>query len=127
MSSGWSEKKCFTIHVKVAPPAAPIAPPMPTTVETAVDGNMSVGVEKMICGPALMCGGGQVRSTETAGQLLCGKREPNRCGTKTMGSDGRGRKQQERELATAVDGGGRVSCATRRGPPPAMEPTLETA
>ena len=47
-SRGWSERLCLTIQVKTAPPAAPAAPPMPTTVETAVEGNMSVGVEKRL-------------------------------------------------------------------------------
>src|SRR5581483_8371506 len=32
--------------VNSAPPAAPAAPPMPTTVLIAVDGTISVGVEK---------------------------------------------------------------------------------
>src|ERR1700761_8294613 len=34
--------------VKSAPPPAPAAPPMPTTVLMAVEGNMSVGVEKRL-------------------------------------------------------------------------------
>src|SRR6185437_862517 len=34
--------------VKSAPPPAPAAPPIPTTVLIAVDGNMSVGVEKRL-------------------------------------------------------------------------------
>ena len=34
--------------MKIAPPAAPAAPPMPTTVLTLVEGNISVEVEKRL-------------------------------------------------------------------------------
>ena len=43
---GCNEKVWETIQVKIAPPAAPAAPPRPTTVLTLVEGNISVGVEK---------------------------------------------------------------------------------
>lgn len=48
ISMGWSEKKWETIQVNMAPPAAPPAPPMPTTVLIDVEGNISVGVEKIL-------------------------------------------------------------------------------
>ena len=53
-SNGCRERLRFTTQVNAAPPAAPAAPPMPTTVEIAVDGNMSLGVEKRLADHPLM-------------------------------------------------------------------------
>ena len=43
---GCTSKMWETIQVKMAPPAAPAAPPRPTMVLRLVEGNMSDGVEK---------------------------------------------------------------------------------
>src|ERR1700679_940338 len=44
ITSGCSDSRCDTSIVNSAPPSDPTAPPIPTTVETDVDGNISVGV-----------------------------------------------------------------------------------
>ncbi len=86
-SNECSERLRFTIHVKAAPPSAPAAPPTPTTVETAVDGNMSAGVDKRL---ALQPWWAEAASaiSNVAGHALCGKRMP-KCGTKTTGTTSR--------------------------------------
>src|SRR6185312_87060 len=48
MNNGCSDRLRFTSQVKIAPPAAPNAPPIPTTVEMLVEGNISPGVVKML-------------------------------------------------------------------------------
>ena len=55
-----------------APPAAPAAPPMPTTVEIAVEGNMSVGVEKRLADQPWWAAVARQKSP-MAGQALLGK------------------------------------------------------
>ena len=57
----------------MAPPTAPTAPPMPTTVETAVEGNMSVGVEKRLADQPWWAAAASAM-TSVAGQALVGKR-----------------------------------------------------
>ena len=73
----------LTIQVKAAPPAAPAAPPMPTTVETAVEGNMSAGVEKRLALQPWWAAAARAMS-RVAGQALEGK-SWLMCGTKTTG------------------------------------------
>src|SRR5258708_6185925 len=84
MSMGWREKECLTIQVKVAPPTAPMAPPSPTTVEMAVEGNMSVGVEKRLADQPWWAAAARAKSA-TAGQALCGDMRPI-IGTSMMGT-----------------------------------------
>src|SRR6185312_16196502 len=72
MTRGWSEKRWETIHVKTAPPAAPAAPPRPTTVLTLVEGNISVGVEKRFADHP-WCAAVARQKSAIAGQALCGE------------------------------------------------------
>src|SRR5882762_8444346 len=83
-SSWWSERLRLTTQVKAAPPAAPAAPPMPTTVETAVEGNMSVGVEKRLADQPWWAAAARAM-IRVAGQALVGKMTLM-CGTKMSGN-----------------------------------------
>src|ERR1700731_3107119 len=83
MSVGWSAKKWETTQGKMAPPAEPTAPPMPTTVETEVEGNMSVGVEKRLADQPWWAAVASAKRA-MAGQALVGK-SVCMCGTSMMG------------------------------------------
>ena len=103
---GWSEKLCLTIQVKAAPPAAPAAPPMPTTVETAVEGNMSVGVEKRLADQPWWAAAARAMRA-MAGQALVGKScahvRDEDDGQDAEGADEHG------DLAAGVDASSRAS------------------
>src|SRR5580704_4504014 len=64
-----------------------MAPPIPTTVETAVEGNMSVGVEKRFADQP-WCAAAASAMMSVAGHGLVGK-TLLMCGTNTRGSASR--------------------------------------
>ena len=61
--------------VKMTPPSEPIAPPMPTTLEMAVEGNISVGVEKRLADQPWWAAAASA-ITNVAGQAFAGNSEP---------------------------------------------------
>src|ERR1700722_16443129 len=84
MTSGCSESMCETSTVKSAPPSDPTAPPIPTTVDTEVDGNMSVGVANNVADQP-WCAAAASANSATAGHALCAN-TLCMCGTSISGS-----------------------------------------
>ena len=99
-SNECSERLCLTIHVKAAPPSAPAAPPTPTTVETAVDGNMSAGRGQEVGAPALVGRGGE-RDQQRRGP--CVMREEDAEMRHEDNRDDQQGAQQHGDLASEVD------------------------
>src|ERR1700736_566531 len=123
MSMGWSEKLVLTIHVKVAPPTAPTAPPSPTTVETAVEGNMSVGVENRLADQPWWAAAARAISA-TAGHALLGEIRPI-MGTSMIGITLSA--QTSRAILRPALVLKPCFMSWPDSHPPAMDPTLETA
>src|ERR1700682_146723 len=123
MSMGWSEKLVLTIHVKVAPPTAPTAPPSPTTVETAEEGNMSVGVENRLAAQS-GCAAAARANSAPAGHALLGEIRPI-MGTSMMGIPERAQTSRAILRPPLVLKPRFMSWPDSH--PPAMDPTLETA
>src|ERR1039458_1393320 len=105
----------------MAPPAEPTAPPIPTTVETVVEGNMSVGGAKRLADQPWWAAVASEKSA-IAGHGLVGKMTP-KYGTKRMGTTSSAQMSRA-YLRPALTVWARVMKKPESQPPP-MEPTRE--
>src|ERR1035437_3901461 len=106
----------------MAPPSAPAAPPTPTTVETVVEGNMSVGVAKRFADHPWWAAVASENSA-MAGHGLVVKMTP-KYGTKRMGTTSSAQMSMA-DLRPALTVWPHWMIKPESQPPP-MDPTVET-